>query len=218
MTNSEVLKLFCGTDVLRPNLHQPFRQGKWVYATDGHCMIRMLAAGMPEVPVIPNRGDPPPKASMLDPHMDFDVPADQWVPLPPVPPMVMVKCQSCNGCGKVDICDECEGTGTVHWTSEYDNHYEAECEGCDGKGYDPGSEDPCMECDGTGLEESASGPQYLVVGKWKLPIEQARKLAQLQGVHLAVVNKDCNSDLHPLQFTSIEGSGVWMPSEGKDMP
>ena len=107
------LKPFCGDNDIRYYLNEPFSEGEFTYATNGHILIR-----------VPRRDDA--KEVEADsmknrlPKMFADNPFLLPVEIPDIPPMVEGDCDCCNGEGTHDYkcgnappyaCGECNGTG-----------------------------------------------------------------------------------------------------------
>lgn len=148
------LAMFCATLADERNaLHKPWQAGDWVYATNGHMMVRVPAALYPgHVPA----GEKHPK-NAADLFATRLAEQGEFVPMPKLGRPK--RCPSCSGQGLFQAmrCDCCDGDGTfMHQGYCYD------CKACnDGDnpvaaGWLPCAEDlgeprPCTECSGTGI-------------------------------------------------------------------
>jgi hypothetical protein len=214
MTVSEILNLCCSTDPYRRNIHRPWRAGEWVYATDGHVLVRVPVGLAPEVGpwVCPENAtkleDRPPNAPGLDRYLEYAPAA--WLPMPSLPAQKMETCDICEGLGRYVICADCDGSGAVEWRRGR-HDYSAECQECDGHGK-YGSEDtgaPCEQCGGTG-RVSADDPRTIIqAGPWKIGIDLARKLAAMG----ADVASERTVAADPVLWRSGEHYGLFMPME-----
>ena len=123
----ELLRLFVSTDNFRPKIQHPWRDGKFIYATDTHVLIRINGAlsdeeyptGGPNVDSF--KWDLLPTGEISAADIDA---ALSKVPL--VDEMEII--------GEDIECPECNGEGEVYW--EYSHWSELfECPVCDGTGY-----------------------------------------------------------------------------------
>ena len=123
----ELLQLFVSTDNFRPKLQHPWRNGKFIYATETHVLIRINGAlseeeyptGGPNVDCF--KWDLLPRGEISAAVIDA---ALSKVPL--VDEMEII--------GEDIECPECNGEGEVYW--EYSHWSELfECPVCDGTGY-----------------------------------------------------------------------------------
>ena len=105
------LRPFCANEFeVRIGLHKPWRDGAWVYATNGHMVVRVPA----------NTQDAPPRNSATQPKNPpemfskfLDGMEGDFLLLPPLPADVV--CDFCGGGGAADDGDECpECFGTEH--------------------------------------------------------------------------------------------------------
>jgi hypothetical protein len=216
MTVSEILSLCCSTDPYKRHQHRPWRVGEWVYATDGHVLVRVSAEFAPEVgpfvaPVEPARWEETaPDCEALLAAAAHD-PSDV-LPMPDLPPIRMVKCNTCDGMGRYKVCDECDGTGRVEWDSGR-HTYDAECQECDGRqgnGCQEGGVE-CEDCGGTGSVPDDNSNTLIRVGPWRIRITEARKLAAI-GAEIAATNNS-GGWLTPVLWRSGDCIGLFMPQE-----
>ena len=102
---------------IRDGLKLPFKVGQWVYATNGHLVVRIPAAA---APAVPERNTTQPKnvADLFDKwHAGVE---GAFMPIPALPGLE--PCQMCNGSGVIDSgdygpeqCLNCYGNGK-DWT------------------------------------------------------------------------------------------------------
>ena len=142
----EDLQKFCSSDGTRYKLSTPFSIEDYTYACDGRIIIRVPAIAEARRDNVPDG-----VADVIPP------PAEDWrdVEYPPgweSFEAIPLKCQCCNGVGKIPECRKCDGTGEC-------DHCGEECRRCDGTGIDADSKDTptrvCEDCDGTGSHDSA---------------------------------------------------------------
>lgn len=110
------LKPFCGTDVYRSYLHQPFSQGDFTYATNGHICMR-----------VPRREDAPEQDKVNPSAMPWDK-AQDFAPLPmltlPEKSTDIRECDECydgyeHDCPDCEcICEACHGTNQIDFDSD----------------------------------------------------------------------------------------------------
>lgn len=109
------LSKYCGTDIFREYLHEPFNFGQYTYATNGHILVR-----------VPQRDGFGPLKKEFDierPLKGVDttsMSALSHLPLPPIPASRNEECEDCEGSGHEHECPDCtcecsscDGTGTV---------------------------------------------------------------------------------------------------------
>jgi len=149
LTSRINLQRFCASQYdLRKHLQQPFRRDGFVYATNGHVLVRVSVADGYEA-------DENEKAPVrLDEMFKcIDEGGVEWRPLPPL--HAVKPCSRCFGSGqlRVEDCDSCDGKGEF----ERDG-YDYTCQACNGEGFvevgEPnGKHVACPECDGRGHEQ-----------------------------------------------------------------
>lgn len=102
------LESFCANEwELRTYLQRPWRDGEWVYATNGHMMVRVPADAAPDAAVrAANQPNNPPDMfrKMLDDHQG------EFLVMPPLP--AETACDSCGGSGTFGLDDEKEECAT----------------------------------------------------------------------------------------------------------
>jgi len=142
------LKDFCATtEDIRAYLNQPFNEGDFTFATNGHVMLAVprdaafdgnSSLGARTVAVL----------EVDEPH--------QWHPLPPVEVEVPPgdPCAACGGTGKATlaVCPECRGDGEIEFSNRHHTYW-FDCKTCDGDGKVWAQSDEsgsCARCNGTG--------------------------------------------------------------------
>jgi hypothetical protein len=144
------LQRFCADDHdLRAHLRQPFRRGEFVYATNGHVLLRVPVADGYDAAV---NDKAPTKLEEMFACIDAEPVA--WRDMPPV--HEVHKCARCGGTGKlcVEDCESCGGKG------EFDRDgYTYDCQACGTEGVievgEPaGKQLDCFDCNGRGHESS----------------------------------------------------------------
>ncbi len=97
---------FCSTEPSQPYFHEPFSQGEWTIATDGHIIVRVARRNYPENQVGAAK------------KFEAFVPPDRPLPLLDFPKASSTDCTKCDGRGFVHDCPDCC----------------CECAACDGAG------------------------------------------------------------------------------------
>jgi hypothetical protein len=146
----------------REYLRAPWRQGEWVYATNGHLVVRVPAAAMPDAveggPLHPNT------AAMFAKHLESG--DREFLPMPAI-----AEPDKCKHCGGKSVmwaapCPDCEDGALWHGSHEYD------CKNCHGSDAGPGwvdsskdnpeaKEHHCGACDFRGYSLRINGSQQL---------------------------------------------------------
>jgi len=148
VTDAINLQRFCADQYdLREHLRAPFRRGEFVYATNGHVLVRVPVADGYDAPVNENA---PTKLDEMFRCIDAETPA--WRSLPPV--HAVEKCCRCEGSGRIRVedCESCDGKG------DFDRDgYTYDCQACTGEGIvevgEPaGKMVDCPNCNGRGHE------------------------------------------------------------------
>lgn len=110
------LSPFCGRDLTRPYLQQPFSYGEWTYATNGHICVRV-----PRRPTVEENENMKDKAA----NLFLQNTASEFSPMPKVTIPADL--------GEDDDCNTCDGRGTEHDCPDC----ECLCEDCGGSGKEP---------------------------------------------------------------------------------
>lgn len=143
----------------RDELWQPFNQGGFTNASNGHLIIR--------VPVMSEYQDQE-KPDLTKHDKWFSAEPEAWFKCPEITEPELGLCQHCWGEIEMFVCPECLGSGRIDFQTKY-NDYVVECELCDESGqlrkgeiealsnwhtelkkYD--KKEPCNNCGGTGKQ------------------------------------------------------------------
>jgi hypothetical protein len=126
MSNIDISK-FCEVDDGggRYGMNTPWRDGEYIYATDGRRIARILDDGR-ELPKCEGK-----RVNAKQLFLDMPFPESGWMPLPALPKCeckvgkTTERCESCNGLGTAECnmghehdCHECEGKGKVEMELE----------------------------------------------------------------------------------------------------
>lgn len=105
------LRPFCANKYeVRTGLHKPWRDGAWVYATNGHMVVR-VPANIQDAPLRDSVTQPKNPPDMFSKFLDGM--EGEFLLMPPLPDDVV--CTFCDGGGAADDGDECpECFGTKH--------------------------------------------------------------------------------------------------------
>ena len=206
------------------DLSTPFYHNHFVYASNGALAIRIPAENLNDVLPMQGSRNVEDLASKLDgyfastdysgqePHtlsdFDFDLGTEP--------------CSHCEGEGKLNAGDECDGAGEIsHSTDYYD--YEHECDSCGGKGYftksgwerkfprsnvENASTEPCEECDGAGT--TGANP-YIFIDEAKF---QGKLLKKFMGFEGATIKVGAVKKLALIEWDG--GQGILMPMRNND--
>ena len=159
----------------RSYLHKPWRDGGWVYATNGHLVVRIADNGARDTP---ERTDKHPNVREMFRKYIEDR-ACEFLVMPPIPEPK--KCTHCDGTGFAwaKNCPDCVDGEFTHGDYDYD------CKNCMGSVAGPGKLDarqgdkgakrePCAYCDFHGYPLNSNGgtdigaAQYATVYLWEL--------------------------------------------------
>jgi hypothetical protein len=152
------LRRFCATEPdPRKYLHEPWRDDRWVYATNGHLVVRVPYTDQ----AVPERTSKHPNVADMFKRV-IDDRACEFMVMPPIPEPD--KCKHCDGVGFVwsAKCPDCVDGEFVHRGWTYD------CKNCQGSDAGPGRVDvregdhnaertPCAHCDFNGYELNRNG-------------------------------------------------------------
>lgn len=168
---NELLQCFVeGRDDIRPYLRTPILRGEWIYATNGHIVVRVPKAdGIAAV-----ESDKPKDIDELFTKNKYA----NFIDIPALPPAE--KCPVCLGSGIGYKCPDCDGKGAF----DKGGHNYC-CKECDGSGQvDDGraaDKELCVECDGAG-----DAPYMAVkVGEWHYNRRYLAKIESLPEVKFA---------------------------------
>lgn len=197
MSPTEILSMFASKSDVRKWMLRPFRLNGFVYATNGHWMVRI--SDEPTIDADPI-ADHHPKSIE---KMFAEAPTEGFISLPEMEkPADCTRCEGL-GFGTLTKCESCDGDGEfVHCGHFY------ECKACDGEGDSfeatPDGTDACPDCYGRGLK--AWGVPGQSVGIAKFSPVYLWMLRVLPGIQIAVNDKDGKA-----RFTFEGGEGLLMP-------
>jgi hypothetical protein len=188
---------------------RPWRDGDWVYATNGKSAVRVPAtpetlAQIPDAPEGAESLTPPPVASMMQ-ALDFSL---CTAPLPSLrpDPRGVPREAPCDDCG---TCEACGGEGTC-LCSQCENEHD--CGQCDGKGTVCATKD-CKTCRGEGVIREERWKTQPVGSRWFSCQLLEILHRELRGI-LYSPDGDRNT---PLIFTASDGvQGMAMPLHWND--
>ncbi|HYM33368.1 MAG TPA: hypothetical protein VEU47_18865 [Candidatus Cybelea sp.] len=98
------LQQFCGNDIWRPYLHKPFRQNGYVYATNGHILVRVADDERYEI------NDKIAVEKLFAGLATAKFVAAPAVIIPPKAGPQLVECPNCDGRGTEHDCPDCDCT------------------------------------------------------------------------------------------------------------
>lgn len=212
------LSRFCANELdPREYLRQPWKRGEWVYATNGHIIVRVPADSMPDV------GECQKAPSNVDAMYAarFNG-AAEFLLMPDLP--ALNECTACEGVGRIRAtkCSHCSGEGGFfHFGIWYD------CRNCEGDAagdgwvssldFEESDNDVmrvCVKYDGLGHDMREHGVTQIGVGTyspvylhWIAALPQAR-----------VMPGNCAPNLKgtiPLAFIFDGGQGLLQPRKEK---
>ena len=209
------------------DLSLPFHFNNFVYATDGSLAVRIPVENF-EGP-LPENGtrDIANYAGKLDSYFEADLSGQESHILSDFDFDLETEiCTHCEGDGVLYSCDECDGSGEISYSTEY-NDYENECESCDGKAYFrksdweeqfPGSDitetetEECELCDGTGV---LCGNPDIYIGKLHFQGKLLKKFMQFEGAVIFTLDDISHipgyTNPKPARIKWGKGEGILMP-------
>lgn len=173
-------------------LEGPFIMRGFIYATEGHCAVRMPT----------NEPNSPDNEKKCRPQIDalpmWSIVPSVYEPIPKVDPPVLRKCEDCGGTGIRGKCGACGGSGEVEFEFCYktqDYQIYGKCPVCHEKG-----DGLCYECEGKGFMKCETRVRFQVADfeAWRLV-----ELQHLPGIEGGVVDEF-------LRFRFDGGDGVLM--------
>lgn len=140
------LKKFCRKSHYTETLSEPFSDDNYTYATDGSILIRIDKIS--EITKV----YPSINAEKILEENKIDG-NEIWID-PPKFKIIEKNCSGCGGTGKVIVCKECNGAGSLEFSSDY-NDYDVECKSCFGENT---KDKKCENCEGAGKYKEYSNP------------------------------------------------------------
>lgn len=212
------LTRFCANDTdPREHLYRPWRDGKWVYATNGHMAVRVAADLFPEAVDKPEKA--PDVGGLFRKYME-DREGLEFLLMPPIP--ALTACFDCDGSGKVRAikCPDCKDGTFQH------GHYTYTCQNCEGSPAGAGWEllldhDPtqphevkrtCQSCDGLGFSIRQHGSTKLgEAGYATVYLAMFAGLPQVRVCPGGPAPENWTPQPAPAIFTFDGGHGLLMP-------
>jgi hypothetical protein len=154
MSPIQELQTCCARKSYDMKLASIFAQGGFIWGTNGNIALRapLETEGFIDTDASTPKSHQlrrPNAAGLLSDYLSQPWQGDSLsISFPERTPM---KCGTCKGLGRFNVCEECNGIGTVNWYSDKHN-YEADCKDCDGDGRNAcaSGENECGECNGKG--------------------------------------------------------------------
>ena len=192
MTKSEILAMFVAKNDIRSYLMKPALIGEYVYASNGHWIVRIPAAEA--------QAEACESESFIKnaPAVFEKAKQENFIPLPAQPEPV--KCHHCKGTGMGTggDCESCEGDGEFY---HHDHYYE--CKSCDGDGctfqFTRDGKDECPYCDGSGYEIGRDST--IAFGDSSYASRYLYRLSLLPGIEIATAGDAAAR----FRFEGIEG-------------
>jgi len=157
------LEKFCRKSHYTGTLNEPFSDNDYTYASDGSIIIRVdKIQEMTEKDTHSNKAKELFEKNKINGN-------EIWTDLPKFE-VIEKNCTECVGTGKIIICKECNSTGSLEFSSNY-NDYDVECKSCFGKDI---KDEKCEDCDGTGKYKEYSNPVI------EVPIRKDGNLEQIE--------------------------------------
>ena len=179
-------------DSERGRLRTPWSAGVWSYATD--CRMALRAFRMTE---FGERAENDGTAAALDAIIDGPT-GPTWHDIP-APPPAPGTCPKCHGVSRVK-CEACDGCGRVEWEFSYGGRaydMDADCPVCEGEG-----SEECPRCGGQAVLPEPG----IEVGRVLINPAYLRIMATLPGCQIAPVD-----GWNAAVFRFTGGSGAVMP-------
>ena len=210
------LQRFCANSAAdsRDYLYSPWRSGQWVYATNGHVIVRVPAKSAPEV-AERDEGKLPKAAALFGKWMD-DRAGLEYLRVPPMAALNV--CGGCDGAGVVRSikCPDCEEGEFTHGRHVY------QCQECEDRPAGPGritvgagfetpevQQTPCDHCVGRGATDRQNTPVKL--GDAHYSAVYLHWLAALPQVRVCPGDKSDANPCAPACFIFDGGQALLMP-------
>ena len=203
------LQSFSSADKDRPKINEPWSDGEFSYATDGHILVRI-----PRQEGIRDASEVPDGALDMERFKeDLTREIKDWYSVPDIEVKKEI-CPQCNGSGKAYTCPECDGMRYVTASTDYSDYDDLDCATCNTTGIISEKEAKrlsipeeyfkCDRCSGTGYvlpnEKTKIGSAYfsncLLV-----------RLSELPNCEIGVFDADM-----PAQIKFDGGIGLLMPT------
>jgi hypothetical protein len=191
------LQRFCWANDYRKYLRQPWAHKGWMYASNGHILVRVPSPEHAETVFAE-------KVAESAVGMLADSGEREYAPLPAF--TLGPVCECCKGVGTVkqSKCPDCDGEG------EFDHgEYTYHCKECDGEGWidDPaGEERECDACYGFGTES-----KRIDFGGIGYQARYLRLIKDLPGLVFSPGTRADETTIKAAHFTFDGGEGLLMP-------
>lgn len=206
------LKKFCRKSHYAEILTEPFSDNDYTYASDGCIIIRV-----DKIPKIIKTGIPGKAAELFEENKINE--NEIWID-PPKFEIIERNCSKCKGTGKITVCEECEGVGSLEFSNSY-NDYDVECKSCFGKNI---KNEKCEACEGTGKYKEYSSPvieaSVRVVTDIRINGIYEDFAVMLNGMYLEMIQDLPNikialqdNSIKPVKLKFDGGIGLLMPME-----
>lgn len=194
--NQEQLQRFCAPEGDYRGIDKPIRRNGYIFATNGHLLVRVT--DNPDIECATSHAELPTLESIAQ-----EVSAlTQYKPLQIQLPAPSI-CSACNGHGKVNVCNVCDGKGEFrHGCHDYD------CKECDGGGRfaSANGTKACTHCDGTGYDPHQ---RVIVEGDAGFARHYLSLLMAVPGIEFSVNDKEPENGIAGFRFEG--GIGALMP-------
>jgi hypothetical protein len=185
---------FCCKNPIHLNIHTPFTQGDYTWATTG-----FLAIGVPVLPDVPENPSAP---DMNEPRKAAEASQKgEWFPVPVID--ADGDCPHCKGIVVNFNCYECGGLGTVTLKNQYTEYSGIECATCEGEG----EAMYCGHCLGTGKD--ANG--LVDIGSGRFRRHALLLLRDLPNVEI------CPTGTESPAYLRFSGGGIGFLMPAKDL-
>ena len=207
------LKKFCRKSHYIRTLIEPFSDNDYTYASCGSIIIRV-----DKIREVIEIGKSVQAKELFEENKING--NEIWTDLPKFE-VIEKNCNECDGTGKIIVCKECGGEGTLEFDSDY-NTYEVQCKSCfnrkikDRVGRNV-EDEKCEDCEGTGKYKKYSNPIV------EIPIIIDGSLESIEiminGMYLEMIQDLPNIKIalqgktEPIKLKFDGGIGLLMPIE-----
>ena len=201
------LEKFCRKSHYKETLTEPFSDDNYTYAADGSILIRV-----DKIPqIVKSYPSINPGKVLKENKINGN---EIWID-PPKFEIIERNCGGCKGTGKIIVCKECNGTGSLEFSSDY-NDYDVECKSCFGADI---KDQKCEDCEGIGKYKEYSNPIVEVPTIIDGSLEQIEIM--INGMYLEMIQGLPNIKIalkgkaEPIKLKFDGGIGLLMPIENQ---